>query len=119
MKGGQRFELPQLGLAGSVVGDWLLVTDRADNALLRDMLRASSEPGQATLADELPPIGDDADAAITVALRHDHLATGVSVWSLSDEAGRVQVRMRASLEGQALGALREEVARLNRSKTPS
>ena len=109
MKGAQRFELPQLGLAGSVSGDWLLVTDRADSALLRDMLRASSEPGQPTLADELPPISSDSDAAITVALRHDRLATGVSVWSLSEEAGRVRVRVRASLEGEALGGLRDEV----------
>jgi len=109
MKGAQRFELPQLGLAGSVAGEWLLVTDRADSALLRDMLRLSSEPGEPSLADDLPESACDDAAAITVALRHDRLATGVSVWSLADEAGRVKVRMRAALEGQSLGALRDEV----------
>lgn len=108
MKGSQRFELPQLGLAGSVAGDWLLVTDHAESALLRDMLRIASEAGEASLADELPSVDADQDAAITVALRHDRLATGVSVWSLSDEAGRVKVHVHAALEGEALGGLRDE-----------
>ena len=95
MKGAQRFDLPQLGLSGSVAGDWLLVSDSAESPLLRDMLRLASEPGQPSLADEVAMIGPDDDAAITVALRHDRLATGLSVWSLTDRAGLVQVRVRA------------------------
>ena len=109
MKGAQRFEIPQLGLVGSVSGEWLLVTDRADSGLLRDMLRIASEPGQPSLADELPEAEFDEDAAITVALRHDRLASGVSVWSLADQASGVRVRVRAAIEGQPIGALREEV----------
>ena len=109
MKGARAFEVPQLGLVGSVAGEWLLVTDRSDSPLLRDMLRVSSEPGQPSFADELPPVEPDGDAAITVALRHDRLAQGCSVWCLSERGDSVTVRMRAAVEGDPLGALRDEV----------
>lgn len=110
MSGGGRFEVTQLGVVGCVSGDWLLISDRAENPLLRDMLRIASEAEAPNFAQNLPPGWDQDDAsAVTVALRHDRMAQGVSVWSIRDDGPRVRVQLRAALEDRPLGTLREGV----------
>jgi hypothetical protein len=106
MGGGARFEVPQLGLAGCVCGPWLLVTDHAESPLMRDMVRLAETPDQPSFARSLPQGWDaEANAAVTVALRHDRLAKGVSVWSLRDQGATVQVQLLAQLEDRPLGAI--------------
>jgi len=106
MRGGARFDLPQLGLAGCVSEPWLLVTDDAESPLLRDMLRLAAEPDQASFAQALPAGWEREDrAAVTVALRHDRVARGLSVWSLRDDGPTVEVRVRGAFEDRPLGAL--------------
>lgn len=110
MSGGGRFEVPQLGVVGRVSGDWLLISDRAENPLLRDMLRIASEAEAPNFAQTLPQGWDQDDAsAVTVALRHDRMTQGVSVWSIRDEGPRVRVQLRASLPDRPFGALQDEV----------
>jgi hypothetical protein len=104
MSGAGRFEVPQLGVVGRVCGAWLLISDRAENPLLRDMLRIASETDAPNFAQRLPLGWDQDDAsAVTVALRHDRMAKGVSVWSIRDEGPRVRVQLRASLQDTPLG----------------
>ena len=110
MAGGARFELPQLGLVGCVHDKWLLISDRVDSPLLRDMLHMAEDPQAPSFAQALPEGWDrDARAAVTVALRHDRLAQGVSVWSLRDEGPKVRVRMTAALSDRPFGALAKAV----------
>lgn len=104
MRGNARFEIPQLGLVGGLHGDWLLITDRAESRLLKDMLRVGSEPEQPSLASGLGTVRMDDDAVITVALRHDRIAKGLSVWGLSARGTGMHVQMRARLQGDPMGA---------------
>ncbi len=103
MRGNARFEIPQLGLVGGLHGDWLLITDRADSRLLKDMLRVGSEPDQPSLAGGLGEMRMDDDAVITVAMRHDRIANGLSVWGLSARGTGMHVQMRAQLQGDPMG----------------
>jgi hypothetical protein len=110
MSGGARFEVPQLGVVGRVCGNWLLVSDRAENPLLRDMLRIASEADAPNFAQTLPQGWDrDDSSAVTVALRHDRMAQGVSVWSIRDDGPRVRVQLRAALQDRPLGTPLEGV----------
>ena len=103
MRGSAKFEIPQLGLVGGLHGDWLLITDRADSRLLKDMLRVGSEPDQPSLATGLGSMRMDDDAVITVAMRHDRIAKGLSVWGLSTRGTGMHVQMRARLQGDPMG----------------
>lgn len=108
MRGASRFSLPQLGLEGAVAGEWLLVSDRADGRLLRDMLRVSSEAGQPTLAQALPDGAlQPSEARVSVALRHGGSVKGHSVWRASADATGVHVEVLATLDGDPLGELRD------------
>jgi len=103
MRGNARFEIPQLGLVGGLNGSWLLITDRTDSRLLKDMLRVGSEPDQPSLASGLGSMRMDDDAVITVAMRHDRIAKGLSVWGLSARGTGMHVQMRARLAGDPMG----------------
>lgn len=103
MRGKARFEIPQLGLVGGLHGEWLLITDRSDSRLLKDMLRVGSEPDQPSLASGLGSMRMDDDAVITVAMRHDRIAKGLSVWGLSARSAGMHVQMRARLDGDPMG----------------
>lgn len=103
MRGAGRFEIPQLGLVGGIHGEWLLISDRTESRLLKDMLRVGSDSGQVSLAERLGAVPMNEDAVITVALRHDRLAQGLSVWELSADRSGMHARMHARLDGDALG----------------
>lgn len=108
MQGSGRFDLPHLGLAGSWHGDWLLVTDRAESPLMRDMLRVASEPEQESFADALPQDRSlDSDASITMALRHGCGSKSLSLWSATPCEGFVRVNMQAVLSKDPFGATRD------------
>lgn len=108
MQGASRFSLPQLGLEGAVAGEWLLVSDRADGRLLRDILRVSSEAGQPTLAEALPQGAlQPSEARVSVALRHGGSVKGHSVWRASADASGVHVEVLAALDRDPLGELRD------------
>jgi hypothetical protein len=110
MQGSSRFAMPQLGLVGSVIGDWLLVTDRAESPLLRDMLRVASEPGQPSLAAQLPDGAfRESDAAIEVALRHGASGSVRSVWRAFGNESGVHIDALAAGASDPLGEVRAAV----------
>ena len=104
--GSRRFEIPRLGVVGARHGEWLLVTDDSDSALLRDMHRVGCEADVPSLASELPQDAVPAErAAVVVALRHRGARHGRSVWSITPSRQGLRVEVDGRFASDPFGAV--------------